>query len=465
MENFVEGAAGLQEEGHGGGAQAHPPPAAVEQQEGIDAVGGPLTQAEANFCRKRFQYEIGQDFSQFVRKFNAQAFLYNPRALVYNSMLYESLTGVAATMGDPYDPTLPEYRHRSKQEYVELLREVFEPASQTEIAINEFNERKQLTHEYVGLYFHSKLQLFHRAYTPAQRNYSVLYKKTINGLINKQLRFMMAQYRPEPINNHVAFAAELGRQVTIIREHLGRGDIDEEAAAGTVSYKATQMYFNQQGAPPRFKEEPINAIPRERLGNDGLANLGEGIMAMRNGNIPKRACYYCGEEGHFIAQCPRKTAGLPRAVQAMEGELGDGQQEAAEDSVNYAGQRYAQRGGYNGNWRGRQYYGQYSSGNGNNYRGRGRDRYKGRGKNSNGGRLFFLVEDEETGRAYQEEARPEEVAAWLEEQEPRPAGDSADVNQLTGRVAGLRVTEQEGELARPAQERPGMPKFFLENNL
>ena len=426
-------------------------------------MGGPLTIAESNFCRKRFYYEIGQDFSQFVRKFNAQAFLFNPRALVYNSMLYEALNGVAATMGDPYDPTLPEYRDLTKAEYVELLRGVFEPASQTEIAINEFNERKQLSHEYVGLYFHSKLQLFHRAYTPAQRNYSLLYKKTINGLINKQMRFVMAQFRPEPIENHVAFANELGRQVTIIREHLDRGDIDEAAAAGTVSYKTTQLHFSQtQGTGPKIKDEPINAVRGGRTGKsesegNGRDGLEEGIMAMRGGQ-PKK-CFYCGEEGHFIAQCPRKLAGMPGAVSSVEAEHEADQEEPAE-AVNYTARRFTQKGNYASAWRGRPYnqqyqqYQQYKSGSG--YRGKNRGR--GRGKNYNGGRLFLMGTDE-LGYDYQEEVSPEEVAEWLSQQQDE---EQAEVNQLENRVAGLSVAEKAPPAGKPSQ---GIPPFFLGDSL
>ena len=225
------------------------------------------------------------------------------------SILYTSLKGQAFALASPdYNPrTNSAYITLSFEDYATKVGELFEPAAEAEQTKLEFEERYQRSGEHPNLYFRDKKNLFYRAYAATMRDWNFFYNKVIAGLINQEMKNGMRLFNPEPISNHESFRTRLMQMATIVRRRYLEGEITEaealgaEAHASIASYRSAGSQELSLGGAPKIKAEPINA-----LGG-----------ATTQGKRPGR-CYYCLGKDHFIAQCPRKAAGLAPTVQYVE---------------------------------------------------------------------------------------------------------------------------------------------------
>lgn len=102
------------------------------------------------------------------------------------------------------------------------------------------------------------------------------------------------------------------------------GEVTEAEALGAEAHasKITYRTQNRTALNPtaiqdwKVKQEPVFAINSK-------------------GNKPRGSCFHCGAKDHYVAQCPRKAAGLAPVINAIE----DGD-EHQDESVQYVRTRY-----------------------------------------------------------------------------------------------------------------------------
>ena len=224
------------------------------------------------------------------------------------NVLYTSLKGQAFVLASPdYNPRMnPVCAAMSFNDYATHVGELFEPAAEAEQTKLEFETRVQRPGEHPNLYFRDKKNLFYRAYSEPMRDYNFFYNKVISGLTNQEMRNGMRLFDPTPLNNHEAFRKRLMQMATIVRRKYLDGELTEAEALGAEAHVAVASYQNYPstqgtslGNSITIKNEPINAI-------------GGQPATKRTGK-----CYHCSSKDHFIAQCPRKAAGLPQTVQSV----------------------------------------------------------------------------------------------------------------------------------------------------
>ncbi len=207
----------------------------------------------------------------------------------FKKILYSKLTGEAFQMASPeYHPLKPDFRILAFQHYAKKLGNLFEPESESGQAKLIFEQRIQLQGEHPADYFQSKLGLFHRAYKKSHRDYQFFYNKVIIGLVNQEMRNFLRLQIPKPVENFKLFRDSMMEIATVVRRKYLDGEIGEAEAMGAESYAVIQTVKT--------------TVPR-----------GEAIHAL-TGQKPRGQCYFCKSKEHYIAQCPRKAAGLPAVV-------------------------------------------------------------------------------------------------------------------------------------------------------
>ncbi len=233
------------------------------------------------------------------------------RPYQHKAILYCCLQGDALALACPtFNPTNPRFTRMSVGEYADALRELFEPAAESEQMQLEFEARYQQPGEHPEMYFRDKLRIFLRAYSANMRNYEFLYDKLITGLINQRMKDSLREFRPDPIHNTEAFRVKMIFLANVQRRRLLAGEITEAEALGAEAHVSSYQFrspIHPSGSfgqlYPQVKQEPgINSMKgRNHTGN-------------KNG-IDKGTCHYCKLQGHYIAQCPRKLSGLAPTIQ------------------------------------------------------------------------------------------------------------------------------------------------------
>jgi len=145
--------------------------------------------------------------------------------------------------------------------------------------------------------------MFLQAYKREEgRPWTLFYEEACKGLTNATVRMHMRRHTPNPLHDHRQFRAELLREVSAIqRAYLAR-EIGEAEVLGCEHRPVLRSYEGavSHDIMPNIKQERVNAI-------------GKKTRTER-----KDECFHCGGKGHYIAQCPRKMAGMDRAVAISE---------------------------------------------------------------------------------------------------------------------------------------------------
>ena len=265
--------------------------------------------SESDFLRSGIKFNLGeQPWSTFMTGFMAYANSFDnlePPAL--KRILYLSLKGQAFHLAcADFDPTLATYANMNLGDYGKALGELFEPPAESEQIKLEFERRQQHQGEHPNLYFRDKKNLFDRAYPAPMRDYEFFYNKVISGLLNQIMKNALRLMIPTDPTHTAEFRNNLMKMATIVRRRLHDGEISDAEALGAEAYVPINSYQSHGldtslGLGRSIKQESINALNSKRVGK----------------------CYHCGSKEHFIAQCPRKAAGLSAAVQVI-GEERDG---------------------------------------------------------------------------------------------------------------------------------------------
>ena len=143
----------------------------------------------------------------------------------------------------------------------------------------------------------------------------MLFDELTAGLLNELLRKEMRRLK---VSNEQEYETELRFFTNSIRKQLLAGEISEQDAEGLDLHSATMSYLSQRnGTGPSVKTEP------------GVYAFGANYKAK------KRRCFHCQSVDHFVANCPRKDAGLPPSTNAVrvveEDDEGTSADQAEED--------------------------------------------------------------------------------------------------------------------------------------
>ncbi len=255
----------------------------------------------ANFKKLAPKYIHGEiSWDLFMDRFTLEVSDYTLLTIMdTKKVLYSKLTGEAYEMASPqFNPTNDTYKNMDLKEYAKALGNLFEPASESGQAKIVFEQRVQIAGEHPTVYFQHKLGLFMKAYKAEHRDFDYFYSKTIIGLINQEMRDYLRLMIPEDLTNTQRFREKIITVATMVRRKYLDGEINEADALGAEAFAIPSQHANKIGTSLGQKNSTIHAIA----------------------GMKPRVCYHCRSKEHFIAQCPRKAAGLPAAVQTLQGE-------------------------------------------------------------------------------------------------------------------------------------------------
>lgn len=295
-----------------------------------------IRRSEDSFLKAGIKFKLGEmPWSTFMEGFMAYANGYSNLTPVHlKRILFLSLKGAAFHLAcSDFQPTSDVYKDHDLKSYAQALGELFEPPAESEQMKLEFENRCQQQGEHPNLYFRDKKNLFDRAYPAEMRDYDYFYNKVISGLINQLMKNGMRMLVPEDLKDTHTFRNNLMKMATIVRRRFNEGEISAAEALGAEAHLSVNSYQaagleTSISIGRMYKTESINAIP-----------------------VKKGKCYHCQSKDHFIAQCPRKAAGLSPTVHSV-GEEEDGSINAAygQPRRSYPGPRRVAYRGRNGTY-------------------------------------------------------------------------------------------------------------------
>ena len=292
--------------------------------------------SESDFKKTGIKFKLGEmPWSAFMQGFNACAHGYpNLTPTHLKRILFLSLKGTAFYLAcSDFQPTSELYRDMDWKDYAKALGELFEPPAESEQMKLEFENRYQQQGEHPNLYYRDKKNLFDRAYPAAMRDYDYFYNKVIGGLVNQLMKNGLRMMIPEDIKDTNVFRTNLMKMATIVRRRFHEGEISAAEALGAEAHSSVNSYQSSGletsiNMGRTYKTESINAIP-----------------------LKKGKCYHCQSKDHFVAQCPRKAAGLSPTVQSVsEDEEGSINAAYGQPRRSYSGPRRVAYRGRNGTY-------------------------------------------------------------------------------------------------------------------
>ena len=75
------------------------------------------------------------------------------------------------------------------EDYLDVVKGIYQPPAESDLARSEFNSRKQGESETILDYLTSKMGLFDSAYPEAERSFTVLMDRIIDGIWNSEIKF------------------------------------------------------------------------------------------------------------------------------------------------------------------------------------------------------------------------------------------------------------------------------------
>ena len=297
-----------------------------------DAIREKKDTVDMQKCAPVFRW--GKDnWDIFIKSFTIKARTY-PLLTVQSlrRVLYGQIAEEGRYLIQNVDPDADGFAAMTFDQFSEHLRQVFEPEGESEQMRMEYRARYQLPGEPPEMYFVDKHRMFCRGFAAAVRDFEMFIEDVIRGLTNILMRDVLRNFRATYTEAGVEpFRQELIRATNYVRKKFAAGEISHAESLGSETVLTSNSYNKDLRSGMsgfRIKSEPINAL----RGPDA------------------RVCYYCGDQGHFIATCPRKISGLgPAAAEVQDDEYDEGVEDpdapdmVVVDGVEYLRNRFRPR--------------------------------------------------------------------------------------------------------------------------
>lgn len=260
-----------------------------------------------DFAAKRPTFERGRnrwnDFAKLFTKAKNDYAVTDEQAknVLWGAIVGQSSRLVVASM----DPEEGDFADMTFRQYLARMGEKFTPAAESLQMEAEYKSRKQGKSEDVQNYINAKYELFQLAHPNAQaRDVAEFYKEATEGFLNRYVRDQMFSYEPANIE---AFGNRAVTIVQVERRRIRIGDSDTRNMDGLIPVTKPVRESD--------RSEPMEVDSLRQWENEDVAEEEDycECMALQEHGL-KGPCYYCYRTGHLIRNCPRKSAGLPRAT-------------------------------------------------------------------------------------------------------------------------------------------------------
>lgn len=259
-------------------------------------------------------------------------------------IIYEKLTETALTIaGEDMNPGIEtnlSILNCSFEEYIKKLAEKLDPAQNLQRLKDQLESRKQRPDEPIDFYILSITNQWKKIYTPAEQTRNevreVLCKLYKNSLVNPLLRKKAREFHQyvNPPNDYDQLSKVIMNEARLVREMVSAGDLEPDKQVGALEQLDYEMYNTKFSKVSTGKLNSIDIETAEESINFVKKDWKNGykpyqkkrffkptmrIARLKNQNIGmKGRCFWCGDESHFVRDCPRKAKGLDRTVNGVD---------------------------------------------------------------------------------------------------------------------------------------------------
>ena len=188
------------------------------------------------------------------------------------------------------------------EDYIVLLRGVFQPPAESRSLKQEFDMYRQKPEEDCSTYLSTKLSLFDLAYVEGQRDFDVLLTSVINGLYSNIVK---RQLRRQTLTTREQLRGVLFDIVSKEREAY-YGNYSEATSLDGLA--AVTQHFTRNSTVPRVNNN--NQV--EDMEVDALQEQIAALQAKLDTRKGGKACFTCNKTGHFSRNCPNKDKKDPK---------------------------------------------------------------------------------------------------------------------------------------------------------
>ena len=239
--------------------------------------------------------------------------------------LYFSLTSSAADRARPWRPGSALFNQAATfDDYMTMLRGVFQPAEESEMSRVEFRARSQQKHEDISSYLSSKFALYENAFADDERSFSVLLNASIEGTYSNVIKRMIQ--RANPVDAESLRTAAI-RAVANERSAY-RGGYSESTSLDGLETSSMLISVTETSGVEPMEVDKVGAITCYRCDKPGhrksecrvpahkiskkKKDKGQGGSKKDKKNLK---CYKCDKTGHFARECrSKKEQGAAKGV-------------------------------------------------------------------------------------------------------------------------------------------------------
>ena len=185
--------------------------------------------------------------------------------------------------------------------YLEVIRGVFQPVSESDLSRTEFKMRKQGVSETALDYVTHKIALWECAYKADERSFNNLCDAIIEGLVNNTIKRQIQRNRPKTQEALIEqLLSAIASERTCVIQGYGESPNLDGLSLSTVGFN-----------------------PSTGSTRPGFDAYGDEMMDV--GKVAEqRKCHRCGRSGHLKAQCRVPENKLPRKNKQQQGGGGKG---------------------------------------------------------------------------------------------------------------------------------------------